>query len=145
MAGAAAQGDVPWHTDARLRRLSPRARAGHAGAAVALPGLPFRPAAHGSASFGGLPFAAARSLERSLESAGAAASGSLSGSLAKASSLPEAAEELSGVAQPEVDKQQVHLVRYACLSEGAPRCCLRARGGVRASDSVSRLCSSAQW
>lgn len=104
-----------------MRRLSTRACAGHAGAAPALPGLPFRPAAHGSASFGGLPFAAARSLERSLESAGAAASGSLSGSLAKASSLPEAAEELSGVAQPEVDKQQVHLVRYACLSEGAPR------------------------
>ncbi|KAK9826496.1 hypothetical protein WJX81_006495 [Elliptochloris bilobata] len=89
---------------------------GHAGAA-AMSGMPFRPAAHGSASFGGLPFAAARSLERSLESAGAAASGSMGGSLAKASSLPEAAEELSGVAQPEVDKQQVHYVRYACLSE----------------------------
>lgn len=92
--------------------------AGPLGSAASLPGLPFRPAAHGSTSFGGLPFAAARSLERSLESAGAAASGSAAG-LAKASSLPEAAEELSGVAQPEVDKQQVHYVRYSCLSEGA--------------------------
>jgi hypothetical protein len=72
----------------------------------------------GGAGFGGLPFAAARSLERSLESVGAGASGS-AGGLAKSSSLPEAAEELAGVAQPEVDKQQVHYVRYACLSEGA--------------------------
>jgi len=49
---------------------------------------------------------------------GAGASGS-AGGLAKSSSLPEAAEELAGVAQPEVDKQQVHYVRHACLSEGA--------------------------
>ncbi len=60
---------------------------------------------------GGLSFAGARSMERSLGSEGSPGT-----SLGN-----EGGDDLSGVAQPNVEQHQQHFVRYSGLPEGAAK------------------------